>query len=176
MNTIILQTEEKHEKEKMLIGVLMAAMLLGNVSPAMVQGAQAAEVTEVPAETETEELATESAVTETKGEEMTETAVTETEEQMESGSNQSVSETQVQEATETSEDVIKVEEVEDENGFIIDDGILTGYYGSGGDIVIPEGVTSIEERVFQDCNSITSVSIPGSVTDIGNLHFFGAKI
>ena len=52
-------------KRKMLIGVLTAAMLLGNVSPAMVQGAQAADVTEVPAETETEELATESAVTET---------------------------------------------------------------------------------------------------------------
>ena len=65
-------------KRKMLIGVLTAAMLLGNVSPAMVQGAEAADVTEVLAETETEELATESAGTEV--DETTETAVTETEE------------------------------------------------------------------------------------------------
>ena len=151
-------------KRKMLIGVLTAAMLLGNVSPAMVQGAQAAEVTEVPAETETEELATESAVAETEGEETTETAVTGTEEE------------------ETTENVGKtVDAKADENGFIIENGVLTGYTGPGGDVVIPEGVTGIGRntahgilepedpkytRLFGD--NVTSITIPESVQYIAH--------
>lgn len=35
------------------------------------------------------------------------------------------------------------------------------------DLVIPEGVTSISEKAFYDCDNITSVIIPGSVTCIG---------
>lgn len=180
-------------KKKMLIGVLTAAMLLGNVSPAMVQGAQAAEVTEVPAETEMEELATESAVAETEGEETTETAVTETEENQpsettvtetneERPTEESATEaapTETEEATteiavtETEEEAITGDAYKtadakaDKNGFIIEDGVLTGYTGPGGDIVIPKGVTSIGDDAFYDCDSITSVSIPKSVTSIG---------
>ncbi|HAT90208.1 MAG TPA: hypothetical protein DCS73_10830 [Roseburia sp.] len=135
-------------KRKMLIGVLTAAMLLGNVSPAMVQGAQAADVTEVPAETEMEELATESAVTETEGEETTETAVMESEEE------------------ETTENAEKTADVKaDENGFIIEDGELTGYTGPGGDIVIPEGVKEIAEYAFYNCNTIKKICFPKSFTD-----------
>ena len=182
-------------KRKMLIGVLTAAMLLGNVSPAMVQGAQEAEVTEVPAETETEELATESAGTEV--EETTETEVTETEENQPSEiavteTNEErlteelateVVPTETEEATteievteteeeETTEDAYKTADAKaDKNGFIIEDGVLTGYTGPGGDIVIPKGVTSIGDYAFDDCDSITSVSIPKSVTSIGERAF-----
>ena len=132
----------------MLIGVLTAAMLLGNVSPAMVQGAQAADVTEVPAETETEELATEAAATETEEEETTETAVTETEEE------------------ETTEDAYKTADAKaDENGFIIEDGKLTGYTGPGGDVVIPEGVKEIAQYAFYNCNTIKKICFPKSFTD-----------
>ena len=211
-------------KKKMLIGVLTAAMLLGNVSPAMVQGAQAAEVTEVPAETETEELATESAVAETEGEETTETAVTETEENQpsettvtetneERPTEESATEaapTETEEATteiavtETEEEAITGDAYKtadakaDKNGFIIEDGVLTGYTGPGGDIVIPKGVTSIGNYAFEgsglksvvipasvtsigdyafyECNSMTSVSIPKSVTSIGFSAFEGSGL
>ena len=209
-------------KRKMLIGVLTAAMLLGNVSPAMVQGAQAADVTEVPAETETEELATESAVTEV--EETTETAVTETEENQPSEiaateaneerlteelateavpteTEEAATEIEVTETEEeeTTEDAYKTADAKaDKNGFIIEDGVLTGYTGPGGDIVIPKGVTSIGNYAFEgsglksvvipasvtsigdyafyECNSMTSVSIPKSVTSIGFSAFEGSGL
>jgi len=181
-------------KRKMLIGVLTAAMLLGNVSPAMVQGAQAADVTEVPAETETEELATESAVTEV--EETTETAVTETEENQPSEiaateaneerlteelateavpteTEEAATEIEVTETEEeeTTEDAYKTADAKaDKNGFIIEDGVLTGYTGPGGDIVIPKGVTSIGNYAFEG-SGLKSVVIPASVTDFGDYIF-----
>ena len=189
-------------KKKMLIGVLTAAMLLGNVSPAMVQGAQAAEVTEVPAETETEELATESAVTEV--EETTETAVTETEENQPSEiavtetneerlteelatevvpteTEEAATEIEVTETEEeeTTEDAYKTADAKaDKNGFIIEDGVLTDYTGSGGDIVIPKGVTKIGKDAYYSSvvghlvyeavfgNNVTSITIPKSVNEI----------
>ena len=181
-------------KRKMLIGVLTAAMLLGNVSPAMVQGAQAADVTEVPAETETEELATESAVTEV--EETTETAVTETEENQPSEiaateaneerlteelatevvpteTEEAATEIEVTETEEeeTTEDAYKTADAKaDKNGFIIEDGVLTGYTGPGGDIVIPSCVTSIGDYAFKG-TGLTNVVIPASVTDFGDYIF-----
>ena len=48
---------------------------------------------------------------------------------------------------------------------------ITGYTGSGGDIVIPNGVTTIGKGIFQFNNSITSVVIPDSVTTIGDNAF-----
>ena len=38
-------------------------------------------------------------------------------------------------------------------------------------ITIPEGVTSIGDRAFQYCSSLTSITIPKSVTSIGNYTF-----
>ena len=42
-----------------------------------------------------------------------------------------------------------------------------------GSIVIPEGVTDIEDYTFSDCTSLKSVVIPESVTQIGNGVFSG---
>ena len=48
---------------------------------------------------------------------------------------------------------------------------ITAYLGSGGDIVIPNGVTTIGNGIFQFNTSITSVVIPDSVTTIGDNAF-----
>ena len=56
---------------------------------------------------------------------------------------------------------------------LCDDGyIITGYHGDGGDVVLPERhkgkpVIGIGDRAFLDCESLTSVTIPDSVTSIG---------
>ena len=51
--------------------------------------------------------------------------------------------------------------------FTIRKGVLTKYKGPGGDVVIPEGVTSIYMRAFDFCSSVTSITIPEGVTSIG---------
>ena len=40
-------------------------------------------------------------------------------------------------------------------------------------MTIPGSVTSIGNYAFCDCTSLTSVTIPGSVTSIGYIAFFG---
>lgn len=44
------------------------------------------------------------------------------------------------------------------------------------DLVIPEGVGQIADYAFYGCKSIKSVTIPGTVTSIGNNSFYGAPI
>ncbi len=59
--------------------------------------------------------------------------------------------------------------------FVIENGVLKKYVGPGGDVVIPEGVTSIGDRAFYWCSGLTSVTIPDSVTSIGDSAFSGCR-
>lgn len=59
--------------------------------------------------------------------------------------------------------------------FVIENGVLTKYNGSGGKVTIPAGVTSIGDGVFAQCISLTAVSIPNGVTSIGGGAFSGCK-
>ncbi len=58
-------------------------------------------------------------------------------------------------------------------GANIQDGVILGYYGPGGDIVIPNTVTAIGGEAFKGNKKITSVTIPGSVSQIGYSAFEG---
>ncbi len=57
------------------------------------------------------------------------------------------------------------------NDFVIEDGILLEYTGAGGDVVIPDGVTSVDDLAFSECDSLTSITIPYGVMNIGNRAF-----
>ena len=57
--------------------------------------------------------------------------------------------------------------------FVIENGILKKYVGPGGDVVVPDGVTEIGERAFEDRSDLTSVSLPGSMTTINEWAFCG---
>lgn len=54
--------------------------------------------------------------------------------------------------------------------FVIEKGVLKKHTGTGEDVAIPEGVTSIGPSAFRQCIGLTSITIPGSVTGIA----FGA--
>ena len=69
-----------------------------------------------------------------------------------------------------SKEVIKKHTIGD---FVIIDGILEGYTGSGGDVVIPEGTTKIGEEVFSDNKKLVSIVIPEGVTEIKFRAFWG---
>lgn len=59
--------------------------------------------------------------------------------------------------------------------FTISGTVLTSYNGSGGDVVIPDGVTEIGYKAFYNCAGLTSVYIPASVTTIGDIAFCACK-
>lgn len=57
--------------------------------------------------------------------------------------------------------------------FEVNNGVLIGYYGPGGDVIIPNdlGITSIDRTVFSYNHEITSINIPDSVVEIKDLAF-----
>ena len=57
------------------------------------------------------------------------------------------------------------------NDFIIENGVLKEYIGTGGDVVIPDGVTHIAEKAFSGYRTLRSITIPESVTEIGSFAF-----
>ena len=59
--------------------------------------------------------------------------------------------------------------------FLIKKGVLEEYCGAGGNIVIPDSVTSIGDGAFKWCSSLTDVVIPDSVTSIGYRAFSGCR-
>ncbi|MDD4291727.1 MAG: leucine-rich repeat protein [Clostridia bacterium] len=61
---------------------------------------------------------------------------------------------------------------EDENGFVVVNGVLTAYNGAGGDIVVPEGVKEIAASVFRDNSDITGIYIPDGCIKINGSVFY----
>ena len=59
--------------------------------------------------------------------------------------------------------------------FVIRETVLTKYCGTGGDVAIPEGVTSIDKFAFSGCSDLTGVTIPEGVTSIGESAFWGCS-
>ncbi len=60
-----------------------------------------------------------------------------------------------------------------ENGFVIENGVLLEYTGTDVNIVIPEGVTEIGEKVFENRTDILSVKLPEGLQVIGEYSFYG---
>ena len=65
----------------------------------------------------------------------------------------------------------ETEGVENNQDFQIEDGVLKKYLGIGGDVVIPESVTSIGDSAFEGCYELTSVTLPAGITVIGGHAF-----
>ncbi len=61
----------------------------------------------------------------------------------------------------------------DQDGFLVYDTVLIGYFGDDTIITIPDGVTSTNGGIFTNCTSLTSVIIPDSLTLIGSYEFSG---
>ena len=63
----------------------------------------------------------------------------------------------------------------DANGFVMINHVLYDYYGPGGDVTIPTGVTRLEDEAFRVNSKLESVTIPDGVTSIGVRAFEGCR-
>lgn len=65
----------------------------------------------------------------------------------------------------------------EDSDFEIENGVLIDYYGSGGNVVIPEGVTTISDTAFvRHGNLLKSVTFPNSVTSINKGAFYASAL
>ena len=56
--------------------------------------------------------------------------------------------------------------------FVTQNGVLLKYIGTDSDVTIPNGIKYIGFGAFANCKSLTSISIPESVTMIGFYAFY----
>lgn len=61
----------------------------------------------------------------------------------------------------------------DENGFVIENGVLISYSGSDAEIIIPSSVTKIADSVFKGNTVITKVTLPENLVSVGAQAFMG---
>ena len=64
---------------------------------------------------------------------------------------------------------------ENPQDFLIENNKLKKYTGSGKTAVLPEGITAIGRKAFEECLSLINVVIPESVTKIEDNAFYGCK-
>ncbi len=171
-------------KKRILAFALAVVMMMANTvtaaaSPVVTGGNVQVQIDTVEeesvVETTVEEVETFSETTEESKEDVSEAAtVVETVEATETTTQESV----VEETSEAAETVVMEEEPEtaeekedvavaDENGFVIEDGVLKEYTGDATEVVIPDGVTEIGTDAFYKA-AITKVSLPASVEKIGS--------
>ena len=66
-----------------------------------------------------------------------------------------------------------LEEMQTENGLYIEDNVLIKCDNKVENVVIPDGITQIDDYAFELCTQLKTVMIPGSVTSIGDDAFYG---
>ncbi len=71
------------------------------------------------------------------------------------------------------EKFVSIEIKADENGFCIEDGVLTKYTGNAEEVTIPSDVTVIGSLAFENCETVKKVIIPGNVKTIKEKAFMG---
>ncbi len=62
------------------------------------------------------------------------------------------------------------------NSFHIDNGKLLVYTGPGGNVVVPENVTSIASQAFEGCSSLTSIVLPAGLESVGERAISGCGL
>ena len=60
-----------------------------------------------------------------------------------------------------------------DSDFVIEGTMLMKYTGSGGNVVIPDGVTAIGDGAFRGRTNVINITIPDGVTEIGDSAFRG---
>ncbi|MDR3292916.1 MAG: leucine-rich repeat domain-containing protein, partial [Clostridiales bacterium] len=61
----------------------------------------------------------------------------------------------------------------DSDEFYIDGTILFRYYGDGGEVVVPDGIDTVEAEAFIDTEEVTSITFPKTFRSINGHAFAG---